>query len=65
MVAQLLFEMLVIVVASFVMVTALVRVRFSRVTGYLLAGVLIGPHGLGLLPATEEVRFLSQLGWCS
>ena len=51
MAERLLFEMLVIVVASFAVVTALVRLRFSPVTGYLLAGVLIGPHGLGLLPA--------------
>ena len=65
MVAQLLFEMLVIVVASFAVVTALVRPRFSPVTGYLLAGALIGPHGLGLLPATEGVRFLGELGSCS
>jgi CPA2 family monovalent cation:H+ antiporter-2 len=59
---RLLFEMLVIVVASFAVVTALVRLRFSPVTGYLLAGVLIGPHGLGLLPASEGVWFLGELG---
>lgn len=62
MAERLLFEMLVIVVASFAVVTTLVRLRFSPVTGYLLAGVLIGPHGLGLLPATEGVRFLGELG---
>jgi len=62
MAERLLFEMLVIVVASFAVVTALVRLRFSPVTGYLLAGVLIGPHGLELLPDTEGIRFLGELG---
>lgn len=59
---RLLFEVLVIVVASFAVVTTLVRLRLSPVTGYLLTGVLIGPHGLGLLPATEGIRFLGELG---
>lgn len=62
MAERLLFEVLVIVVASFAVVTALVRLRFSPVTGYLLTGVLIGPHGLELLPATEGIRFLGELG---
>src|SRR4051812_42421473 len=62
MAERLLFEELVIVVASFAVVTALVRLRFSPVTGYLLTSVLIGPHGLELLPATEGTRFLGELG---
>jgi CPA2 family monovalent cation:H+ antiporter-2 len=62
MAERLLFEVLVIVVASFAVVTALVRLRFSPVTGYLLTGVLVGPHGFGLLPATEGIRFLGELG---
>jgi CPA2 family monovalent cation:H+ antiporter-2 len=62
MAERLLFEVLVIVVASFAVVTALVRLRFSPVTGYLLTGVLIGPRGLELLPATEGIRFLGELG---
>ena len=44
MAERLLFEVLVIVVASFAVVTALVRL-LSPVTGYLLTGVLIGPQG--------------------
>src|SRR3712207_4666441 len=62
MAERLLFEMLVIVGASFLVVSALARHRLSPVMGYLLAGVLVGPHGLGLLPATEGIRFLGELG---
>jgi len=30
--------------------------------GYLLAGLVIGPHGLQLLAASDEIRFLAELG---
>ena len=56
------FEMLVIVAASFAAVALLARKRFSPIVGYLAVGVLIGPHGFNLLPATEGVRFLGELG---
>jgi CPA2 family monovalent cation:H+ antiporter-2 len=57
-----LFEMLVIVVASFAAVALLSRRRYSPIVGYLAVGLLIGPHGLNLLPATQGVRFLGELG---
>jgi CPA2 family monovalent cation:H+ antiporter-2 len=59
---RLLFEILVIVGAAFAIVAVLVRLRFPALVGYLLAGVAIGPHGLALLPETEGVRFLGELG---
>jgi hypothetical protein len=40
----------------------LARLGQSPVVGYLLAGVLIGPHGLGLLRAVGEVRSMADLG---
>ncbi len=62
MAERLLYEMLVIVAASFVAVALLARRRLSPIVGYLAVGVLMGPHGLNLLPATEGVRLLGELG---
>ena len=62
MAERLLFEILVIVAASFLAVALLTRRRFSPIVGYLAAGLLIGPHGLNLLPATDTVRVLGELG---
>jgi len=36
--------------------------NISPILGYLFAGLLVGPNGFGLLPDTEETRFLAELG---
>ena len=38
------------------------RVSVPPLVGFLLAGVLVGPNGLGLIGNTEEVEVLSELG---
>jgi CPA2 family monovalent cation:H+ antiporter-2 len=59
---RLLAETLVLVLASTVAVAVLVRLRFSPIVGYVAAGLAVGPHGLGLLPVSEGIRFLGELG---
>lgn len=36
--------------------------RQPRVAGYLVVGMLLGPHGLGLSPPHEMTQFLSEMG---
>ncbi len=36
--------------------------RLPPMLGYLLAGVIIGPHALGWVPETEETRHLAEFG---
>lgn len=38
------------------------RLRVSPIIGYLLAGSIVGPHGLRLLDETPETHFLGELG---
>ena len=38
------------------------RLGLSPIIGYLLAGLIIGPHGSGLLTPNEGTEFLSELG---
>jgi glutathione-regulated potassium-efflux system protein KefB len=38
------------------------RLGLGSVLGYLVAGVLIGPHGFGLVPDIEQVGHIAELG---
>lgn len=38
------------------------RVRIPVVLGFLLTGVVAGPHGLGLVKAVHEVEYLAEVG---
>ncbi|MFL0588513.1 cation:proton antiporter, partial [Sphingomonas olei] len=62
MLHHLLGIMFVLALASFAAVAAISRLRFSPIVGYLGAGLAIGPHGLNLLPATENIRVLGEVG---
>ena len=38
------------------------RFRIPSIVGFLLTGVLAGPHGLGLIKALHEVELLAEVG---
>ena len=38
------------------------RARIATIVGFLLTGILVGPHGLGLISAQEEVEILAEIG---
>jgi len=42
-------DLLIILLAAVAVVPLFRRIRASAVLGYLVAGTLIGPHGLGLI----------------
>ncbi|WP_420130051.1 monovalent cation:proton antiporter-2 (CPA2) family protein [Longimicrobium sp.] len=60
--AHLLRPVLVILIAAIAVVSLFRRVKVSPVVGYLFAGVLIGPHGLGLVTDVEAVEALAEFG---
>jgi monovalent cation:H+ antiporter-2, CPA2 family len=49
---------LVVLAASFAAAGLLTKFRFPPTVSYLLAGLVIGPHGLGILAASEEILFV-------
>ncbi|MFQ5775529.1 MAG: cation:proton antiporter [Kiloniellaceae bacterium] len=57
-----LLEVIVILLAAVVGVLLFQRLRLGSILGYLVAGAVVGPTGLGLVAAVETTRALAALG---
>lgn len=55
-------ELLVFLLASVTIVPLLQRLKASPVLGYLAVGLVIGPHGLGLIHESKGIETLANLG---
>ncbi|MBR9847427.1 MAG: potassium transporter KefB [Algicola sp.] len=58
----LLQDILILLGFSVVIVFVLQRLKLPSIIGFLLTGVIIGPYGLSLIKAVEEVEVLSEIG---
>lgn len=48
--------------AAVLAVAAFRRLKLPPILAYLAVGVLVGPHGMGWVPDTEDTRFLAEFG---
>ena len=56
-------ELLLILVGLAIPIVALAhRLRVPPLVGFFSAGVLVGPHGTGLIDGADQIRLLSELG---
>lgn len=55
-------QVLVLLSITVLAVMLLMRLRLPPILGYLLTGILIGPHGLGWLDNSEDARRLAEFG---
>jgi monovalent cation:H+ antiporter-2, CPA2 family len=56
-------QVTLVLLASAVAVIAVFRqIAMPAILGYLLVGVIVGPHALGLVPASEDQRYLAEFG---
>lgn len=56
-------QLVIILLASAVLVVAVFRTFGAPpLLGYLIVGVLIGPHALGWIPASREASYLAEFG---
>ncbi len=56
-------ELALILLAAAVIVAAVARAfKLPTMLGYLLTGIVIGPHALGWLPDTPQARYLAEFG---
>lgn len=62
MIPQYLIDGLILLSAAVVVVPLSIRFGLGSVLGFLLAGAMIGPWGLGLITEVEEIRHFAELG---
>ncbi len=55
-------ELLIVLLAATVIALVFERLRLQAVLGFLLAGAIIGPHGLGILSDIEKIHELADIG---
>ncbi|MFM1931017.1 MAG: hypothetical protein RL226_320, partial [Bacteroidota bacterium] len=58
----LLHDILVLLGCSVVIVFLLQRLKLPSIIGFLVTGVIIGPYGLSLIQAVEQVEILAEVG---
>ena len=60
---ELFLELLLILVGLAIPIVALAhRLRMPPLVGFFAAGVVVGPHGVGLIDGPDQIRTLSELG---
>lgn len=59
---SLLQDILVLLSFSIVIVFLLQRFKLPSILGFLITGIIIGPYGLSLVNAVEQVETISQIG---
>jgi len=59
---NLLIDAAIILAASFPILFLAKAIRLPQIVGYLLTGVLIGPHALALIAETAQVEAIAELG---
>lgn len=60
--AHYLVDILALLLATVVVVPFFHAIRLGAILGYLAAGVVLGPWGLGLITEVEEIRHLGEFG---
>lgn len=60
--SSLLTAILLLLFAAVVMVPIACRLGIGAVLGYLIAGIAIGPWGLGIIRDVDEILHFSELG---
>lgn len=60
--SEILYDVLIFLLAAVVVVPLLRRLKASSVLGYLAAGIIIGPFGLALIRDSENAHTLAEFG---
>jgi monovalent cation:proton antiporter-2 (CPA2) family protein len=60
--SPLLLEVIYLLLASVILVPICQTIKLGAVPGFLIAGIIIGPHGLGLITNVEHIAHISEFG---
>lgn len=61
-IVQLLEQLVIVLTATISIVFFFQKIRLPTIVGFLLAGVIIGPSGLGLIKSAGEIEVLAEIG---
>jgi hypothetical protein len=59
---EILQAILILLATAVVIIGVFRRLQLSSILGYLVVGILLGPHSLGMLTNTEHIQLLAELG---
>lgn len=62
MISTYLVDIIILLIAAVVAVPLFQSVKLGAVPGFLVAGVLVGPYGLGLISNIDEISNLAEIG---
>jgi monovalent cation:proton antiporter-2 (CPA2) family protein len=62
MVSAYLYDIVILLLAAVVLVPLFQAIRLGAVPGFLVAGILVGPGGFGLIGKVEEIVHLAEIG---
>ena len=62
MAGEFLSQILILLAGSLLVLSLVRRFRLPPILGYLVVGMLLGPHSLGLVPNDATVRLLAEIG---
>ena len=62
MAGEFLTQILILLAGSLLVLSVVRRFRLPPILGYLVVGMLLGPHLLGLVPNDATVRLLAEIG---
>ena len=57
-----LHELVIVLTAAIAIVFVFQKLRLPNIVGFLLTGVIIGPHGFQLIQSVEQVETLAEIG---
>jgi len=60
--SQYLMDILALLLATVIVVPVFHAIRLGAILGYLTAGAILGPWGLGIITEVEEIRHLAEFG---
>ena len=55
-------ELVIVLTATIAIVFVFQKLRLPNIVGFLLAGVIIGPHGFQLIQSVDQVETLAEIG---
>ena len=55
-------ELIIVLTATIAIVFVFQKLRLPTIVGFLLAGVIIGPHGFQLIQSVSQVETLAEIG---